>query len=72
MKAASNRKTKLCCIHNIRFFLETRELHYHDPNLTNAEQNTWTFKDQKKDENNVTITQDNNNDPLMKPVRSHA
>ena len=32
----------------------------------------WTFKEQKNDERNVTIPQDNNQDPLMNPVRALA
>lgn len=71
-KAPSERKTKLCRVKNIRFFSGTRELSHSDPNLINAERVTCTFKDQKNDEKNVTIPQDNNNDPLMNPVRSLA
>ena len=49
-----------------------RELPHQDPNLLNAERVTWTFEEQKNAEKNVTIPHDNNNDPLMNPVRSLA
>ena len=71
-KAATERKTKLCCLRNIRFFIGTRELHLDDPHLLNADRVTWNFEDQKNDERNVTIPQDNNQDPLMNPVRALA
>ena len=72
VKSVSDRKTKLCFIRNIPFFSVTRKLHYQNPNIENSERVTWTFEDQKNDEKNVTVTQDNNNDPLMNPVRSLA
>ena len=50
----------------------TRELHLHNPNLKKSERVTWIFEDQKNDEKNVTIPQDNKNNPLMNPVRSLA
>ena len=43
-----------------------------NPQLANAEKVTWTFEDQKNREKNVTIPHENNNDPLMNPVRSMA
>ena len=70
MKSAPNSKTKLCCIRNICFFSRTCKLHYQNPNLENSKQVTWTFEDQINNKKNVTIPQDNNNDPLIKPVRS--
>ena len=72
MKSASDRKTKLCYIRNIRFFSGARELHYQIPNLANDKRVTWTFEDQKNDKKNVTIPHNNNNDPLMNPVQSLA
>ena len=72
VKAPTHRKTKLARIRDIRFFAGTRELQYSDPNLANAERVSWTFVAQKNEERNVTIPHDNNNDPLMNPVRSLA
>ena len=72
VKAPTHRKTKLARIRDIRFFTGNRELSYSDPLLIQAERVSWTFVDQKNDEKNVTIPHDNNNDPLMNPVRSLA
>ena len=72
LKAASARKTKLCQLKHIRFFVGNRELLHQDPNLLNAERVTWTFEEQKNAEKNITIPHDNNNDPLMNPVRALA
>ena len=66
------RRTKICRIRNIRFFNGRRELSHYDPNLINAERVTWTFEDQKNLEKDVTIPHDNNNEPLMNPVRALA
>ena len=71
-KAASERKTALCQLKHVRFFNGTKELSHHDPNLTNAERCSWTFADQKNDERNITMPHENNNDPLMNPVRALA
>ena len=72
VKAPSHRKTKLARIRDIRFFSGNRELQYSDPHLINAERVSWTFVAQKNEEKNITIPQDNNNDPLMNPVRALA
>ena len=71
VKATFDQKTKLCCIRNIRFFSRTRKLHLYDPNLPNSERVTWNFEEQKKNETNVTIPQENNNNnPIINPVQS--
>jgi len=54
---------------NIRFFSSMRDLSHEDPNLSNVERLTWTFEDQKDVKRNVTIPQDNNNDPLWNPSK---
>ena len=71
-KTQGERKTKLARIRNIRFFIGHRELPHNDPELANADTVSWTFEDQKNDEQNVTIPQENNNDPLLNPVRALA
>ena len=71
-KTQGERKTKLARLRNIRFFIGHREINHRDPDLVNADTVSWTFEDQKNDERNVTIPQDNNNDPLLNPVRALA
>ena len=72
VSAPSERKTLLARIRNIRFFIGHKEMSHRDPNLANAERVSWTFEEQKNQERNVTIPHDNNNDPLMNPVRAMA
>ena len=66
------RHTKICKLRNIRFFIGNRELHHNDTDLANADKVTWTFEDQKNLEKDVTIPHDNNNEPVMNPVRALA
>ena len=71
-KVNGDRKTSLCKLKNIRFFVGNVEIKHDDPNLANADRVTWTFEEQKNEERMCTIPHDNNNDPLMNPVRALA
>ena len=71
-KVQGDRKTKTIKVKNIRFFTGHKELKHDNPHLANAERVTVTFEDQKNDEKNVTIPHENNNDPVMNPVRALA
>ena len=66
------RHTKICKICNSRFFVRNRELKHTDHQLANADHVTWTFEDQKNLEKDITIPHDNNNEPVMNPVRALA
>ena len=71
-KVQGDRKTKTITIKNIRFFSLHKELSHDHLHLANAERVTITFEDQKNDKKNVTIPHENNNNPVMNPVRALA
>ena len=69
MTVVTKSKTKQYCLQNILFYTGTRDLSLDDPHLTNVDWATWNFKDHKKDEQNITVLQDNIHAPLMNPFR---
>ena len=70
--APTEQKPNLYLSKKVHFLSITRKLSHNNPNLINADQVTWIFEDQKNNEKNVSISQDNNNDPLVNPVRALA
>ena len=69
---AKNKRTKLLCIRNFRFFKNNREINIKSKNIANADCVAITFEFQKNDERNETVTQEWTDDPLLCPVKSWA
>lgn len=67
-----NRRTKVLCLRNIRFFRNRKEMPHNDPELLNADTVSITFEYQKNDERDDTVTQKRNGDLTLCPVRSWA
>ena len=67
-----DRKTKLLCLRNIRFFKENKVITHDSPNLHSASLVSITFEDQKNRIKNETINLHNSKDPLLCPVKSWA
>ena len=65
-----DRKTKLLCLRNIRFFIAHRELVQHLDDLSSATLISITFKDQKNREKNQTINLHKSKDSLLCPVKA--
>jgi hypothetical protein len=64
--------TKLLTLKNIRLFCHCCELHHSDPTLHLADSISITFKYQKNDEHNVTITLHHTGDSTLCPVTAWA
>ena len=69
---AKNKKTKLLCIKNFRFFQKGKELPLDLPKLSEAECVAITFEQQKNNMKNETVTQERSGDTLLCPVRAWA
>ena len=67
-----NRRTKILCLRNIRFFRNCREMSHDNPELLNADRVSITFEYQKNDERDDTVTQKRTGDLILCPVRSWA
>lgn len=68
----TERRTKVLCLRNIRFFLGNKELAHTDPRLSLADTVTLKFEYQKRDERDEDVTQQRNRDPLLCSVRQWA
>ena len=66
------RRTRLLCVRNFRFFKDNIEIPHSDPNLQLANCVSITFESQKNDEKNETVTQERSGDDTMCPVISWA
>jgi hypothetical protein len=69
LKVSGERKTKLLCIKNIRFFLGKRNLHHLDKLLHLADSVSIMFKQQKRATKNDIITHHKTGDKLLCPVK---
>jgi hypothetical protein len=72
LSVPGERRTKLLCMRNVRFFLRRGELHHNDPRLSLADTVSILFEYQKRDERNETVTQHRTGDPLLCPMRMWA
>jgi hypothetical protein len=72
LNVRGTRRTKILSLKNIRFFKNKRELHHHNPKLSEADTVSITFEYQKKDTKNDTITQHKSTDTLLCPVKIWA
>ena len=66
------RKTKLLCVENIRFFHNGRLIPHSSPDLASSSVVSITFLSQKTDLKNQTVTMYRTNDALLCPVRAWA
>jgi len=55
LSVSGQRRTKLLCLRNIRFYMNKRELPHSDPDLANADRVSVTFEFQKNDEREDTV-----------------
>ena len=69
---AKDKKTKLLCVRNFRFYLNNKELDHFDPNLAKAEIISITFEDQKNGDKFETVNLQNSSDPILNPVVAWA
>jgi hypothetical protein len=69
LKVTGERKTKLICIKNIRFFQGKRNLPHSDKLLHLADSISITFEQQKRDTKNDIITHHKTGDNLLCPVK---
>ena len=69
---AKDKKTKLLCVKNFRFYLNDEELDLHSANLASAEIVSITFEDQKNGEKFDTVNLQNSNDKVLNPVVAWA
>lgn len=69
---AEDRRTKLLCLRNLRFFYRQTELHHSDPRLAQADCVTITFEFQKNDERNDSVTMHRTSDNYLCPVLAWA
>jgi hypothetical protein len=67
-----DKRTKILCIKNFRFFKDNVEQHHSSPSLSNADCVSITFEFQKNNEKNETVTQERTSDPIMCPVKAWA
>jgi hypothetical protein len=69
LKVSGQRKTKLLCIKNIRFFHGKSLLLHNNKFLYLADSVSITFEQQKRDMSNETITHHRSNDKILCPVK---
>lgn len=69
---AGERKTKLLCLRNIRFFHHGREIKYNDPLLSVSNYVAIIFENQKNGERIDTITMHSACDLILCPVVAWA
>ncbi len=68
----SVRRTKTLTVADFRFYKDKKEVPHSDPNLHNATTVTITFRYQKNDQRDDSITQERNRDPTICPVKAAA
>ena len=69
---AKKRQTDILRLRNLRFFRDGKLIEHSDPHLEFSDCISITFKMQKKDEKNDTVTQKASGDINMCPVRMAA
>ena len=69
---AKDKKTKLLCVRNFRFYLNNKELDHHSPELAKAETISITFEDQKNGDKFDTVNLQNSKDDILNPVIAWA
>ena len=69
---AKDKKTKLLCVKNFRFYLNNKELDLHSPDLAEAETISITFEDQKNGDKFDTVNLQNSNDKTLNPITAWA
>ncbi len=72
LKVQGERRTKVLCLHNLRFFRGLRELSHDDPDLPYADAISITFNHQKTDVRDATITMYRTGRTILCPVRAWA
>jgi hypothetical protein len=72
VSGAKDKKTKLLCIRNLRFFLNNKQLDLQSDLLQNADLVSITFKDQKNGQKFDTVNLQNSKDKLLNPVVAWA
>ena len=72
LKVQGERRTKVLCLHNLRFFRGLRELSHDDPDLPFANAICITFNYQKTDLRDATITMYCTGQRILCPVRAWA
>ena len=69
---AKDKKTKLLCVRNFRFFKNNKELNIHSSDLESADIVSITFEDQKNGEKFDTVNLQSSKDPVLNPVVAWA
>jgi hypothetical protein len=69
IKVSGKRRTKLLTLKNIRFFKGKQLMKHNDKLIHLADTISITFKQQKRDSKNDTITHHRTTDPLLCPVK---
>ena len=72
LKVQGERRTKVICLRNLRFFRGLHELSHDDPDLPFADAISITFNYQKTDVRDATITMYRTGQSLLCPVRAWA
>jgi hypothetical protein len=72
LKVQGERRTKVLCPRNLRFFRGLRELSHDDPDLPFANAISITFNYQKTDVRDATITMYRTDQTILCPVRAWA
>ena len=67
-----DRKTKLLCLRNIRFFKDNSLIPQNSPSLDSASLISITFEDQKNRDKNESINLHRSSDPTLCPVKAWA
>ena len=67
-----DKRTKILCVRNFRFFKDNIEQNHSSPTLSTSDCVSITFEFQKNNEKNETVTQERTTDPLMCPVKAWA
>ena len=71
-QAQDDRKTKLLCLRNFRFFANNKELDQKKDDISSASLISITFEDQKNREKNESINLHKTSDKTLCPVKSWA
>ena len=72
VQAQNDRKTKLLCLRNFRFFANNKELDQKKDDIASASLISITFEDQKNREKNESINLHKTSDKTLCPVKSWA
>jgi hypothetical protein len=69
---AKDKKTKLLCLRNFRFYKDNLELDLRSKNLASADLVSITFEDQKNGDKFDTVNLQNSKDDVLNPVKAWA